>query len=78
MTKGELDAAVTGSDEDKEAGEARDHDELLKAFEEALGERVATVAGNRLASVEGARGGEEGDEESEKQEATARHGDPRV
>jgi molecular chaperone HtpG len=43
VTKGELDAAVTGSDEEKEAGETRDHDELLKAFEAALGSRVKSV-----------------------------------
>jgi molecular chaperone HtpG len=43
VTKGELDAAVTGSDEEQEAGETRDHDELLKAFEAALGARVKSV-----------------------------------
>jgi molecular chaperone HtpG len=49
VTKGELDAAVTGSDEEKKAGEPRDHDELLKAFEAALGSRVKSVrATNRL------------------------------
>jgi len=49
VTKGELDAVVTGSDEEKEEGETREHDELLKAFEGALGERVKAVrATNRL------------------------------
>ncbi len=43
VTKGELDAAITGSDEEKEAGETRDHDELLKAFETALEGRVKSV-----------------------------------
>ena len=43
VTKGELDAAITGSDEEKEAGETRDHDELLKAFETALKGRVKSV-----------------------------------
>jgi molecular chaperone HtpG len=49
VTKGELDATITGSEEDKEDGEGRDHDELLKAFEKALGERVKAVrVTNRL------------------------------
>jgi molecular chaperone HtpG len=49
VTKGELDAVVTGSDDEKDAGEARDHDELLKAFEGALGDRVKAVrVTNRL------------------------------
>jgi len=49
VTKGELDAVVTGSDDDDEAGEARDHDKLLKAFEDALGDRVKSVrVTNRL------------------------------
>ena len=43
VTKGELDAAVAGDDEQSDTEEARDHDELLKAFEAALGERVKAV-----------------------------------
>jgi molecular chaperone HtpG len=44
VTKGELDAAITGSDEEKKDDtEKRDHDELLKAFESALGGRVKSV-----------------------------------
>ena len=43
MTKGELDAAVAGDEQDSETEETRDHDELLKAFEAALGERVKAV-----------------------------------
>ncbi len=43
VTKGELDAAVVGGDEESETEEARDHDELLKAFEAALGERAKAV-----------------------------------
>jgi len=49
VTKGELDAVITGTDDEKDAGEARDHDELLKAFEGALGDRVKAVrVTNRL------------------------------
>jgi molecular chaperone HtpG len=43
VTKGELDAAVAGDEQDSESEEARDHDGLLKAFEAALGERVKAV-----------------------------------
>jgi hypothetical protein len=43
VTKGELGKAVTGSDEEKEGDGTRDHDELLKAFEAALGSRVKSV-----------------------------------
>ena len=43
VTKGELDAAVAGDEQDSETEETRDHDELLKAFEAALGERVKAV-----------------------------------
>jgi molecular chaperone HtpG len=39
-----LDAAITGSDDEKkDETEKRDHDELLKAFESALGGRVKSV-----------------------------------
>ncbi len=49
VTKGELDAAVTGTGDEKDAGKARDHDTLLKAFEGALGDRVKAVrVTNRL------------------------------
>jgi molecular chaperone HtpG len=49
VTKGELDAALGGSDEQQETEETRDHDELLKAFEGALGDRAKAVrVTNRL------------------------------
>jgi molecular chaperone HtpG len=49
VTKGELDAAVAGADEEKNEKQSRDHEELLKAFESALGDRVKSVrVTNRL------------------------------
>ena len=51
VSKGELDASITGSEQDKqtEEGEAREHGELLEAFEKALGDRVKAVrVTNRL------------------------------
>jgi len=49
VTKGELDAAVAGADEEKNDKQSRDHEELLKAFESALGDRVKSVrVTNRL------------------------------
>ena len=51
VSKGELDASVTGTeDEEKtEEGESREHAALLEAFEKALGDRVKAVrVTNRL------------------------------
>jgi molecular chaperone HtpG len=49
VTKGERDATITGSDEKTDGEGAREHDELLKAFEAALGDRVKAVrVTNRL------------------------------
>ncbi len=49
VTKGELDASIAGSEDKKDEDEAREHDELLKAFEGALGDRVKAVrTTNRL------------------------------
>ena len=49
VTKGELDAVLAGGDKEPEADQARDHDELLKSFEAALGQRVKAVrVTNRL------------------------------
>jgi molecular chaperone HtpG len=49
VTKGELDAALASGDKEPEADQGRDHDELLKSFEAALGQRVKAVrVTNRL------------------------------
>jgi molecular chaperone HtpG len=44
VTKGELDAALAGEDtQEEQSDDARDHGELLEAFEAALGDRVKAV-----------------------------------
>jgi molecular chaperone HtpG len=44
VTKGELDAALAGEDtREEQSDDARDHGELLEAFEAALGDRVKAV-----------------------------------
>jgi molecular chaperone HtpG len=49
VTRGTLDAAIAGDDDKKNAGDVREHDELLKAFEQALSGRVKAVrVTNRL------------------------------
>jgi molecular chaperone HtpG len=43
VTKGELDAALTGEEKKEEPDDAGEHGELLAAFEAALGDRVKSV-----------------------------------